>query len=163
MCRYFGYSGAIMRILPHEGDTLHAPMIKFGVESSTPNSTSIGRGTWVPKLKILRNFGIYAPRRDISFKRVLRNLLVCIKFHFGSYVKIWAVLLKWLGSYWGLDLRVRFPPNIQHSLALTLYARSEDLLEVQQCCRLSLSPCQVWLGSDFARLRRAKKLYVFYF
>jgi len=51
-------------------------------------------------------------------------------------------------------------PYFQRPLAAKLCARPPKVLEVQECARGSLSPCQVWWGSDFTRRRGGQRVFL---
>ena len=63
---------------------------------------------------------------------------------------------------WGIQVeRVRLPPNFQRPLAAKLCIRPSKVFEVQERARGPLSPCQIWMGSDFTRRRAAKNVKFF--
>jgi len=54
-----------------------------------------------------------------------------------------------------------FPTNFQCPLAAKVCVGSGSFFEVKERARGPLSPCQVWWGSDFARLQAGQKHRVF--
>ena len=53
---------------------------------------------------------------------------------------------------------VGFLPNFQRHVAAKLRVGPQQVFQVQECARGPLSPCQVWLGSDFTRRRDGQKV-----
>jgi len=94
----------------------------------------------------------------ISLTRLLQNLQLFRLFQDVLAVKIWMDFLKGLQSYGGFKLRESVPPNFQHSLVVVmkLYIESPNVLKSFECAQGPLSPCQVWLGSDFTHHQGAQ-------
>jgi len=87
---------------------------------------------------------------------------VCTAFQVALAVKIWLDLLEGLWSYGGFKFRGSGLPHIFIApLSVKLCVRPPKVLEVQDCARGPLSPCQVWWGSDFTRRRGGQKRWAF--
>jgi len=93
------------------------------------------------------------PLRD-DFHEICR---IYTTFQNALAVKISLDLLKGLWSYGGFKLNGSGYAQIFSGPYRRNYASDPKVIEVQERARGPLSPCQVWLGSDFTRRRGGQK------
>ena len=73
---------------------------------------------------------------------------MCITFQVASAVKIWTELIKGLWSYGDFNLRWSGFPKFSVPLNGETMRQTQNVLEIQEGARGSLSLCRVWWASD---------------
>jgi len=123
------------------------------------------KGIGPPKLKFLVRFDQNVEYKHPEgayplhiFHKICR---VCTLFQDALAVKILLDLLKGLWSYGVFKLMGSGYPKFSAPPVAKLCIRPPKVLEVQEHVRRSLSPCQVWWGSDFTRRWGGQKRWVF--
>ena len=76
---------------------------------------------------------------------------VCTSFQDALAVKTWLDLLEGLWTYAGFKLMGSGYPKFSAPPSGETMRQTQKVSEGQECTRGSLSPCQVWWGSDFTR------------
>ena len=113
------------------------------------------------KLKFLLRFD-----QNVEYKRTIgacplldfhKICRVCTLFRDALAAKMLLDLLKGLWSYGGFKLTGSGYPEIFSAPSGKTMRQTPNVLEVQECARGPLSPCQVWWGSDFTRRRDSHK------
>ena len=138
-------------------DGTEGPLLRAKFQPHWSNDKGIGP----PKLKFLLRFdqdmeykcpaGAY-PLRD--FHKICR---IYTSFQDALSVKISLELIKGLWSYGGFKLMASGYPQIFSASSGETMHQTPKVFEVQERARGPLSPCQVWLGSNFTRRRGGQK------
>ena len=101
-------------------------------------------------------WNINAPQGRIPCA-IFTKFAVCTSFQDTLGVKIWLDLLEGLWSYGGFKSRGLVSPKFSAPPSGETVRQTPNVSEVQERARGSLSPCQVWWGSDFTRRQGGQK------